>query len=111
MIRLGMHFEEKSVPRALGDGAGLVRYVRLSERDRGAPGSFDIDWKSLMTALMGARSDADRAVESFVATMPQLAGALSFWLPVARDRAEILDVGPPFLGSLARATGLLPDPA
>ena len=43
MIRLGMHFEEKSVPRALGDGAGLVRYVRLSERDRGAPGSFDIE--------------------------------------------------------------------
>jgi len=103
------NIEEKSFSAALEDGAGLVRYVHLSESDRGVPGSGNVDWKSVMTALKGARFDGDLVVESFVTMMPQLASALSVWRPVARDRAEILDVGLPFIRSMARATGLLAD--
>jgi D-psicose/D-tagatose/L-ribulose 3-epimerase len=105
------NIEEKSFSAALEDGAGLVRYVHLSESDRGVPGSGNVDWKSVLTALKGTRFDGDLVVESFVTMMPQLASALSVWRPVARDRAEILEVGLPFIKSMARATGLFADRA
>jgi D-psicose/D-tagatose/L-ribulose 3-epimerase len=101
------NIEEKGFEAALADGAGRVRYVHLSESDRGVPGSGNIDWKSVMTALKGANFSGDLVCESFVNMMPQLASALSVWRPVARDRAEVLDIGLPYLKSLARATELI----
>jgi D-psicose/D-tagatose/L-ribulose 3-epimerase len=103
--------EEKGFAAALKDGAGLVRYVHLSESDRGVPGSGNLDWKSVVIALKGASFDGDLVVESFVNMPPQLASALSVWRPVARDRDEVLDIGLPYLKSLARATGLIAGPA
>ncbi|WP_158816811.1 sugar phosphate isomerase/epimerase [Methylocapsa sp. S129] len=100
------NIEEKGFAAALEEGAGLVRYVHLSESDRGVPGSGNIDWKSVMIALKGASFDGDLVVESFVNMPPQLASALSVWRPVARDRDEVLDIGLPYIRSLARATGL-----
>ncbi len=101
------NIEEKGFEAALADGAGKVRYVHLSESDRGVPGSGNIDWKSVMTALKGANFSGDLVCESFVNMMPQLASALSVWRPVARNRAEVLEIGVPYLKSLARATGLI----
>ena len=101
------NIEEKGFEAALEDGAGKVRYVHLSESDRGVPGSGNVDWKSVMTALKGADFDGDLVCESFVSMMPQLASALSVWRPVARDRKEVLEIGVPYLRSLARATGLI----
>ena len=57
-----------------------------------------------MIALKGASFDGDLVVESFVNMPPHLASALSVWRPVARDRDEVLDIGLPYLKSLARAT-------
>jgi D-psicose/D-tagatose/L-ribulose 3-epimerase len=62
-----------------------------------------------MTALKGAKFSGDLVCESFVNMMPQLASALSVWRPVARNRAEVLEIGVPYLKSLARATGLIGD--
>lgn len=101
------NIEEKGFEAALEDGAGKVRYVHLSESDRGVPGSGNVDWKSVMTALKGADFDGDLVCESFVNMMPQLASALSVWRPVARDRKDVLEIGVPYLKSLARATGLI----
>ena len=101
------NIEEKGFEAALADGAGRVRYVHLSESDRGVPGSGNVDWKSAMTALKGAHFDGDLVCESFVNMMPQLASALSVWRPVARDRKDVLEIGVPYLKSLARATGLI----
>ncbi|HLH47926.1 MAG TPA: sugar phosphate isomerase/epimerase family protein [Roseiarcus sp.] len=101
------NIEEKGFEAALADGAGKVRYVHLSESDRGVPGSGNIDWKSVMTALKGANFSGDLVCESFVNMMPQLASALSVWRPVARNRAEVLEIGVPYLKSLARATDLI----
>lgn len=105
------NIEEKGFAAALADGEGLVRYVHLSESDRGVPGSGNIDWKSIMVALKGAKFAGDLVVEFFVNMMPQLASALSVWRPVARDRDEVLDIGLPFVRSLAQATGLIAGPA
>jgi D-psicose/D-tagatose/L-ribulose 3-epimerase len=101
------NIEEKGFAAALADGEGLVRYVHLSESDRGVPGSANTDWKSVMVALKSTGFSGDLVVESFVTMMPELASALSVWRPVARDRDEVLDIGLPYLKSLAQATGLL----
>ncbi len=101
------NIEEKSFTEAMTEGAGKVRYVHLSESDRGVPGSGNIDWKSTMIALKAAGFSGDLVLESFVNMMPQLASALSVWRPVARNRAEVLEIGVPFIKNLARATGLI----
>jgi D-psicose/D-tagatose/L-ribulose 3-epimerase len=101
------NIEEKNFGAALADGGGLVHYVHLSESDRGVPGSGNVNWKEVMTALKAANFSGDLVGESFVNMMPQLARALSVWRPVARDREEVLAVGVPVLKSLAKATGLI----
>jgi D-psicose/D-tagatose/L-ribulose 3-epimerase len=101
------NIEEKSFADALADGCGLVAYVHLSESDRGVPGSGNVHWRSVMTALKGAQFSGDLVMESFVISMPQLAAALSVWRPVASGADEVLAVGVPFLKSLAQASGLL----
>ena len=101
------NIEEKSFADALADGGGLVAYVHLSESDRGVPGSGNVHWRSVMTALKSAHFSGDLVIESFVTSMPQLAAALSVWRPVASGAEEVLSVGVPYLRSLARASGLL----
>jgi D-psicose/D-tagatose/L-ribulose 3-epimerase len=101
------NIEEKNFGAALADGGGRVHYVHLSESDRGVPGSANVNWKEVMTALKAANYSGDLVGESFVNMMPQLASALSVWRPVARSREEVLAIGLPFLKSLARATGLI----
>jgi D-psicose/D-tagatose/L-ribulose 3-epimerase len=101
------NIEEKSFADALAEGGGRVKYVHLSESDRGVPGSGNIHWRSVMTALKTAHFSGDLVIESFVTSMPQLAAALSVWRPVASGAEEVLKVGVPFVRSLAQATGLL----
>jgi D-psicose/D-tagatose/L-ribulose 3-epimerase len=101
------NIEEKSFGAALAAGAGRVHYVHLSESDRGVPGSGNVRWKEVMDALRSANFSGDLVGESFVNMMPQLASALSVWRPVARDRDEVMEIGMPFLRSLARAAGLI----
>jgi D-psicose/D-tagatose/L-ribulose 3-epimerase len=90
------NIEEKSFADALADGGGLVAYVHLSESDRGVPGSGNVHWRAVMTALKGAHFSGDLVMESFVASMPQLAAALSVWRPVASGADEVLAVGVPY---------------
>jgi D-psicose/D-tagatose/L-ribulose 3-epimerase len=101
------NIEEKNFGAALAAGGGLVRYVHLSESDRGVPGSGNVNWKEVMTALKAANFSGDLVGESFVKMMPQLASALSVWRPVARSPEEVLSVGLPFLRSLATSSGLI----
>ena len=51
--------------------------MHLSESDRGVPGSGNIDWRSVMTALKAANFSGDLVGDSFVNMMPQLAIALT----------------------------------
>jgi D-psicose/D-tagatose/L-ribulose 3-epimerase len=64
------NIEEKNFGKALADGGGLVKYVHLSESDRGVPGSGNVNWKEVMTALKGADFSGDLVGESFVKMMP-----------------------------------------
>lgn len=107
------NIEEKSFADALADGAGRVRYVHLSESDRGVPGSSNVHWRSVMTALKGSHFSGDLVMECFVTSMPQLAAALSVWRPVASGAEEVMKIGVPYLSSLApgRAASSPPEPS
>ena len=101
------NIEEKSFADALAAGGDKVRYVHLSESDRGVPGSGTVHWREVMDALKTSHFSGDLVIESFVTSMPQLAAALSVWRPVARGADEVLKVGVPYLRSLGQANGLL----
>ncbi len=101
------NIEEKNFAAALADASGRAHYVHLSESDRGVPGSGNVNWKEVMTALKNAGFSGDLVGESFVNMMPQIAQALSVWRPVARSRDEVMETGMPFLRSLAEANGLI----
>ena len=70
------------------------------------PGSGNVHWRRVLTALKTTRFSGDLVVESFVTSMPELAAALSVWRPVASGAEEVLKVGVPYLRSLAQASGL-----
>ena len=90
------NIEEKSFADALADGGGLVAYVHLSESDRGVPGSGNVHWRSVMTALKGVHFSGDLVMEFLSPRCPKLAAALSVWRPVASGAEEVLAVGVPY---------------
>lgn len=102
-----MNIEEKGIGNGFRDAAGRSPYIHLSESDRGVPGTGTIDWEDAFAALAEIGFSGDLVVESFVSVPPELAGALAVWRPVARNRAEVLEQGMPYLRSLARQHGLL----
>ena len=46
-------------------------------------------------------------MESFINMPPEVAYGLSVWRPVAKDEAEVMDNGLPFLRGKARQYGLI----
>jgi len=104
-----MNIEEKGFPTGFRiAGSDGCHYVHVSESDRGVPGTGTIDWEASMRTLAEIGFTGDLVLESFVTLPPDIAGALSVWRPVARDRHEVLRVGVPFIRSLARVHGLVP---
>ena len=58
-------------------------HVRVSENDRGIPGTGHVDWDGMFTALRETGYDGWIVVESFAQTIPQIAAATAMWRPVA----------------------------
>ena len=101
-----MNIEEKGIGHGIVQAGKHCRYIHLSESDRGVPGTGTIDWDETFRALAASGFDGDLVMESFVTLPPEIAAALSVWRPVARDRFEVLELGVPYLKSLARLHGL-----
>jgi D-psicose/D-tagatose/L-ribulose 3-epimerase len=58
-------------------------------------------------ALAETGFQGDLVMEAFITLPPEIAAALSVWRPVAKDAAEVLEKGVPYLKSLARVHGLI----
>ena len=102
-----MNIEEKGFARGIRDAGEHLRYIHLSESDRGVPGSGTVDWDATFAALAETGFDGDMVIESFVTLPPEIARALSVWRPVADSAEQVLQDGVPFLRDLARRHGLL----
>ncbi|MDZ5451803.1 MULTISPECIES: sugar phosphate isomerase/epimerase family protein [Labrys] len=102
-----MNIEEKGQANGILKAGEHLKYIHLSESDRGVPGSGTIAWDEVFAGLAGIGFKGGMAMESFIHMPPQLASALSVWRPVANSREEILAEGLPFLRNKAKQYGLI----
>jgi D-psicose/D-tagatose/L-ribulose 3-epimerase len=102
-----MNIEEKGQANGILAARDHLKYIHLSESDRGVPGAGTVAWDEVFGALAAIGYSGGMAMESFIELPPQIGSALSVWRPVARDRQEILDEGLPFLRNKARQYGLI----
>lgn len=102
-----MNIEEKGAGNGILDARDHLKYIHLSESDRGTPGSGTCDWDEIFAALAAIRFKGGLAMESFINMPPEVAFGLSVWRPVARDEAEVMGNGLPFLRNKARQYKLI----
>lgn len=102
-----MNIEEKGAANGILDAREHLKYIHLSESDRGTPGCGTCDWDEVFAALAAIGFTGGLAMESFINMPPELAFGLSVWRPVARDEAEVMGDGLPFLRNKARQYKLI----
>jgi D-psicose/D-tagatose/L-ribulose 3-epimerase len=105
-----MNIEERGMALGILDAGPHLRYIHLSESDRGTPGEGNVRWDEVFGALRAVGFTGGLAMESFIDMPPEIAFGLSVWRPVAESRDVVLDRGLPFLRNKARQYGLWPRP-
>ena len=102
-----MNIEEKGAGNAFIAGREHLRYIHLSESDRGTPGQGTCDWDEIYATLAAIGFKGGLAMESFINMPPEIAFGLSVWRPVADSADEVIGQGLPFLRGKARQYGLI----
>ena len=102
-----MNIEEKGFRSGIEKAGKHLKYIHLSESDRGVPGTGTVDFPATLAALAATGFDGDLVGEAFINMPPALAKALSVWRPVAKSAEEVLDPGMTYLKRLAVENGLV----
>jgi D-psicose/D-tagatose/L-ribulose 3-epimerase len=102
-----MNIEEKGAANGILAARDHLRYIHLSESDRGVPGQGTCDWDEIFAALAAVGFRGGLAMESFINMPPELAWGLSVWRPVADSTEQVIGEGLPFLRRKARQYGLI----
>ena len=102
-----MNIEEKGAANGILDARDHLRYIHLSESDRGVPGKGTCDWDEIYAALAAIDFKGGLAMESFMNMPPEIAFGLSVWRPVAESTEEVIGEGLPFLRGKARQYKLI----
>jgi D-psicose/D-tagatose/L-ribulose 3-epimerase len=102
-----MNIEEKGAANGILAARDHLRYIHLSESDRGVPGKGTCDWDEIYATLAAIDFKGGLAMESFMNMPPEIAFGLSVWRPVADSTEEVIGEGLPFLRGKARQYGLI----
>lgn len=102
-----MNIEEKGVAIGIIDARDHLKYIHLSESDRGTPGAGNVPWDEIYAALAAIDFKGGLAMESFVNMPPEIAYGLAVWRLVVENEAEVMDNGLPFLRNKAKQYGLI----
>lgn len=102
-----MNIEERGMALGILEAAEHLRYIHLSESDRGTPGSGNVRWDEVFGALRAVGFKGGLAMESFIDMPPEVAYGLAVWRPVAESRDVVMGEGLPFLRNKARQYGLI----
>ncbi|MBA2667384.1 MAG: sugar phosphate isomerase/epimerase [Trueperaceae bacterium] len=97
-----MHLEEKSSGAALRSAGDRLFHVHASENDRGVPGTGQVAWREIATALQETDYRGYVVIESFTPAVTSIAGAVCLWREVAPSQDAIAADGLAFLRSLWR---------
>ena len=104
-----MNVEERGFDAPIVAAGRHVRYMHLSESDRGTPGLGNVDWNGVFEGLAAIGYEGDLVMESFVAVNPDIARATCMWRDVIGDPDTLVRDGLAFLRDGARRHGLLRD--
>ena len=102
-----MNIEEKGAANGILVARDHLKYINLSESDRGTPGYGNIPWDAIYAALAAIGFNGGLAMESFINMPAEVAYGLAVWRPVARDMEEVMERGLPFLRNKAEQYGLI----
>ena len=102
-----MNIEEKGAANGILDAREHLKYIHMSESDRGTPGCGNVPWDEICATLAAIGFRGGLAMESFINMPPEVAYGLAVWRPVAKDEAEVMGNGLPFLRNKARQYGLI----
>ncbi len=102
-----MNIEEKGVANGILDTREHLRYIHLSESDRGTPGEGTCDWDEIFATLAAIGFTGGLAMESFINMPPEIAYGLSVWRPVADNHDTVMSKGLPFLRNKAQQYRLI----
>ena len=102
-----MNIEERGLALGILDAREHLRYIHLSESDRGTPGAGNVRWDEIYAALKAIDFKGGFAMESFIDMPPEVAYGLAVWRPVAASRDVVMGEGLPFLRNKARQYGLI----
>ena len=96
-----MNIEEKGAGNGILAAREHLRYIHLSESDRGTPGEGTCDWDEIFATLAAVEFKGGLAMESFINMPPQVGYGLGIWRPVANSFEEVMNKGLPFLRNKA----------
>ena len=102
-----MNIEEKGAGNGILDAREHLRYIHLSESDRGTPGEGTCDWDEVYATLAAIGFKGGLAMESFINMPPEVGYGLAVWRPVAENFQSVMDKGLPFLRNKARQYRLI----
>ena len=102
-----MNIEEKGAANGILDARDYIKYIHLSESDRGTPGEGTCDWDEVFATLKAIGFKGGLAMESFINMPPEVAFGLSVWRPVAESHDEVMSKGLPFLRNKAQQYRLI----
>ncbi len=95
-----MHLEEKDPPAAIRKAGDRVFHVHACENDRGVPGTGQVDWQGVFSALKDINYDGVVGIESFNPGVKSIARAVCIWREIAPDQDTIARDGLKFLKTL-----------
>lgn len=102
-----MNIEEKGAANGILIAREHLKYIHLSESDRGTQGYGNVPWDEIYATLAAIGFKGGLAMESFINMPPEVAYGLAVWRPVARDMEEVMGNGLPFLRNKAAQYGLI----
>lgn len=95
-----MNIEEKSSKQAILDAGDLLFHVHASENNRGAPGTGQVRWNEIASALRTTGYDKYIVIESFTPEVKVIAKAASIWRQTEKDGYVLAEKGIKFLKGL-----------
>jgi D-psicose/D-tagatose/L-ribulose 3-epimerase len=102
-----MNIEERGFREPIERAGARLRYIHLSESDRGTPGRGNVDWNGVFEGLATIGYQGSLVMESFVALNPDIARATCMWRNVIEDPERLVSDGLSFLRTMARRHGVL----
>jgi len=97
-----MNIEEKSSKQAILDAGDLLYHFHASENDRGAPGTGQVHWNKVASALKDIGYNRYIVIESFTPDVKVIAKAASIWRQTEKNGYVLAEKGLKFLRELFR---------